>query len=652
MDYEGKTKEELVRELECLRGIADVNEERWRFALEGSGMGVWDWNIQTNEVFYSPQCKAMLGFADHEMSSYLDAWHQRIHPEDLRRVMNELERHVKGESTLYAAEYRIRCKDGSYRWVAGRGKIMTRSEMGKPVRMVGVHMDITERVRQEEALKESENKFRDLSEKSEVGIFLLQERQFRYINQKFAEIHGYSMEEILYRKRPKDFIHPDDLPGLKEKTLKTLSGEMETFHHEFRIVTGTGAVRRIEVYYSRTIFEGKPGLVGTVLDVTERRMLEDRYLKSQKMEVIAMLAGSIAHDYNNLLTSIIGHAALLDQEYPAGGKGKHHVARILASAERATELTRNLLSLSRTQPMQIRPKKVGTAIRASQELIARLLGGDIKLSVSIQADPTIMVDVAQLEMLLINLARRARGEMPGGGQFRIEIAAAEINREFILRYGYGKPGRYATISLSDSGAGMDREAIATIFQPFSLSPNAGITSGVALSTVYAIVKQHGGYIRAESAPEAGTAFHVYFPIHEQAAESPETVIGEVRRGTETILLAEDYEEVRLLLKEILEGSGYQVIDAADGEEAIRKFSDAKDVIRMAVLDVIMPRKNGREVYQAIRRIKPEVKVLFASGYTGEISLIEDIRKHDVEFLPKPLKPEILLAKVRSMLDQP
>jgi len=427
---------------------------------------------------------------------------------------------------------------------------------------------------------------------------------------------------------------------------------METFHHEFRIVTGTGAVRRIEVYYSRTIFEGKPGLVGTVLDVTERRMLEDRYLKSQKMEVIAMLAGSIAHDYNNLLTSIIGHAALLDQEYPAGGKGKHHVARILASAERATELTRNLLSLSRTQPMQIRPKKVGTAIRASQELIARLLGGDIKLSVSIQADPTIMVDVAQLEMLLINLARRARGEMPGGGQFRIEIAAAEINREFILRYGYGKPGRYATISLSDSGAGMDREAIATIFQPFSLSPNAGITSGVALSTVYAIVKQHGGYIRAESAPEAGTAFHVYFPIHEQAAESPETVIGEVRRGTETILLAEDYEEVRLLLKEILEGSGYQVIDAADGEEAIRKFSDAKDVIRMAVLDVIMPRKNGREVYQAIRRIKPEVKVLFASGYTGEISLIEDIRKHDVEFLPKPLKPEILLAKVRSMLDQP
>jgi PAS domain S-box-containing protein len=651
MDYEDKSKEELIQELYHLREIIEKSEERWRFALEGSGQGVWDWNLQTNEVFYSRFCKEMLGFEDHEMENYLEAWHRRIHPNDLIRVMGELEKHIKGETPIYTAEYRIRCQDGSYKWISGRGKIMTMGEKGKPVRMVGVHSDITDRVRQEEALRESENKFRALAEKSDVGIFLLQERNFRYINQKFADIHEYTIDEILYRKKPKDFIHPEDLPALKEKTLKTLSGEIETFNQEFRLITGTGAVRTVEVYYSRTIYEGKPALIGTVLDVTQRRILESQFLQTQKMEVIGLLAGGIAHDYNNILTSIIGYGTLLKMNTPEGDKGNIHVTRILQSAEKAAELTRSLLSLSRKQPLQFRKQKIGDIIKESEKLLKSLLVGKIKFEVVIHDDVTVMADLTQIDVMLINLARNAREAMPKGGRFRIEVRAAEINSQYVQAHGYGKTGNYAEIAVSDSGVGMDKETLAKIFQPFYLAKTVGGVSGLGLSTVYAIVKQHNGYINADSESGSGTTFRIYLPAHEASVDKRKETSLEAREGTETILLAEDYDEVRLLVKEVLENSGYRVVDAADGEEAIQKFMETKDTIDLAILDVMMPKKNGKEVFEAIRVMKPEIKVLFASGYTGDITLFDDIKKSNAEFLPKPLNPGTLLAKVRAMLDQ-
>jgi len=651
MNYQDKTKEELIQELNKLREIAEKSEERWRFALEESGQGVWDWNIQTNEVFFSRSCKEMLGFEDHEMENYLDAWHRRIHADDLRQVLNELERHVKGETSIYQAEYRIRCKDGSYKWISGRGKIMTRGEKGKPVRMVGVHIDITDHVRREEALRESENKFRALAEKSDVGIFLLQERSFCYINQKFADIHEYKIEEILYDKKPKDFIHPEDLPDLKAKTLKTLSGDIDAFHHEFRIITGTGMVKTVEVYYSGTIYEGKPALIGTVLDVTQRRILENRYLQAQKMEVIGLLTGGIAHDYNNILTSIIGYATLLKMRIPEKDKNSIHITHILESAEKAADLTRSLLSLSRRQPLQLQKQKISKSIRESEKLIKSLLVGKIKFEVAIHDDITVMADTTQINVMLINLAKNAREVMPKGGRFRIEVRAAEIDAKFIQEYGYGKDGKYAEITISDSGVGMDKDTLVKIFQPFYLAKTVGVASGLSLSTVYAIVKQHHGYINADSEPGKGTTFRIYLPSQEPSADKPKEPVSEVKAGKETILLAEDYDEVRFLLKEVLENSGYQVVDAANGEEAIQKFAEMPDEIDLAVLDVMMPKKNGKEVFDAIRVIKPDIKVLFASGYTGDVALLEDIQKSDAAFLPKPLKPETFLIKVREMLDR-
>jgi len=651
MNYQDKTKEELIQELNKLREIAEKSEERWRFALEGSGQGVWDWNIQTNEVFFSRSCKEMLGFEDHEMDNYLDAWHRRIHPDDLRQVLNELERHVKGETAIYQAEYRIRCKDGSYKWISGRGKIMARGEKGKPVRMVGVHIDITDHVRREEALRESENKFRALAEKSDVGIFLLQERCFRYINRKFADIHEYEIEEILYDKKPKDFIHPEDLPDLKEKTLKTLSGEIDAFHHEFRIITGTGAVKTVEVYYSGTIYEGKPALIGTVLDVTQRRILENQYMQAQKMEVIGLLTGGIAHDYNNILTSIIGYATLLKMCTPEKDKNSAYIVNILESAEKAADLTRSLLSLSRKQPLQLQKQKISKTIRESEKLIKSLLVGKIKFEVAIHDDITVMADATQINVMLINLAKNAREVMPKGGRFRIEVRAAEIDAKFIQEYGYGKNGKYAEITVSDSGVGMDKNTLVKIFQPFYLAKKVGVASELTLSTVYAIVKQHHGYINADSEPGKGTTFRIYLPSQEASADKLKEPMNEVKDGKETILLAEDYDEVRLLLKEVLENSGYHVVDAADGEEAIQKFAEMPDEIDLAVLDVMMPKKNGKEVFDAIRVIKPDIRVLFASGYTGDVALLDDIQKSDAAFLPKPLKPETFLIRVREMLDR-
>ncbi len=369
------------------------------------------------------------------------------------------------------------------------------------------------------------------------------------------------------------------------------------------------------------------------------------------MEVIGLLTGGIAHDYNNILTSIIGYATLLKMRIPEKDKNSAHIAHILESAEKAADLTRSLLSLSRKQPLQLQKQKISKTIRESEKLIKSLLVGKIKFEVAIHDDVTVIADATQINVMLINLAKNAREVMPRGGRFRIEVRAAEIDAKFIQQYGYGKNGKYAEITVSDSGVGMDKDTLVKIFQPFYLAKTVGVASGLSLSTVYAIVKQHHGYINADSEPGKGTTFRIYLPAQEPSADKPKEPVSEVKAGKETILLAEDYDEVRFLLKEVLENSGYQVVEAADGEEAIQKFAGMPDEIDLAVLDVMMPKRNGKEVFDAIRLIKPDIRVLFASGYTGDVALLDDIQKSDAAFLSKPLKPETFLIKVREMLDR-
>jgi PAS domain S-box-containing protein len=406
--------------------------------------------------------------------------------------------------------------------------------------------------------------------------------------------------------------------------------------------------------------EGKViGIVGAARDVTElksaeaeREKLHAQLLHSQKMEAIGQLAGGIAHDFNNILTAIIGYSHLLKMKAKENDQLRTYAENILSLSDRATNLTQGLLALSRKQIINLRPVSINEIIGNVEKLLLRIIGEDIELkTILADREVTVMADGGQMEQVLMNLATNARDAMTEGGQLTIETDVVEVDNKFKKTHGFGKPGTYVLISETDTGAGMDDKTKGRIFEPFYTTKDVGKGTGLGLSIVYGIIKQHDGYINVYSEPGKGTTFKIYLPLIKAEAErempkvmlSPET-------GNETLLLAEDDKEVRDFTREILTEFGYAVVEASDGEDAIAKFTENKDRIQLLLLDVIMPKKNGKEAYDEIKRIRPDMRALFMSGYTADVIHKKGIVDEGLNFILKPVSPTVLLKKVRDMLD--
>ncbi len=398
---------------------------------------------------------------------------------------------------------------------------------------------------------------------------------------------------------------------------------------------------------------------GTVEDITERKKaeeertrLESQLRQGQKMEAIGTLAGGVAHDFNNLLTTIIGYGNILQMDMRDDDPRKLYVDQILAASEKAAGLTQSLLAFSRKQVMELKPQTLNSILNGMEKLLKRLLTEDIEFQV-IPGNPdvTIMADITQIDQVLMNLATNARDAMPKGGKLRIEAKTVRLDGAFIRAQGYGELGEYALISVIDTGTGMTEEIREKIFDPFFTTKEVGRGTGLGLSIVYGIIQQHNGYIQVDSEPGKGTVIHIYLPTVKTRGEADQTIAGDLKGGAETILVAEDNKEVRDLTREILTRKGYTVIEAFDGEQAIRKFLERPGAVDLLLLDVVMPRKNGKEVYEEIVRVKPEIKVLFTSGYTGDVVIDKGVQDKTVDFLSKPLSPKELLLKVREVLDK-
>jgi CheY-like chemotaxis protein len=302
--------------------------------------------------------------------------------------------------------------------------------------------------------------------------------------------------------------------------------------------------------------------------------------------------------------------------------------------------------------IELKPEKLNVVIQEMEKLLERLLTEDIDLEIALcERDLTILADITQIDQVLLNLATNARDAMPKGGKLRIETDQAVLDEEFRRTHGYGKPGEYALISVSDTGMGIDEKVKEKIFEPFFTTKGVGRGTGLGLSIAYGIVKQHNGYIDVHSEADRGTAFYIYLPTTTLQVEEEVSGAAEAKGGMETILVAEDNHDVRELIVNILSGNGYTPIEAMDGKDAIEKFMKYKDAISLAVLDVVMPRKNGKEVYEEIQRVKPDTKVLFTSGYTGDVVLDKGICNGALNFISKPLSPGELLLKVREILDK-
>lgn len=339
--------------------------------------------------------------------------------------------------------------------------------------------------------------------------------------------------------------------------------------------------------------DGRPlAVIEIFRNITEHKKLEEQLLQAQKMEAVGQLAGGIAHDFNNILTAVIGYGNLLNAEMSKDDPLRNYVKQILASSERAAKLTQALLAFSRKQIINLRAINLNEIIIALEKLLSRLIGEDIELStVLVDEDLTVMADSTQIEQVLMNLATNARDAMPDGGRLTIRTELTQFDNEYIKTHGYGKPGPYALISIEDTGVGMDVKTRDRIFEPFYTTKEVGKGTGLGLAMVYGIIKQHDGYINVYSEPGKGTTVKIYLPLIKSKIEEEKIAdLSIMERGTETVLVAEDDVQVRDLTKHVLEGFGYQVIEAGNGEETMSVFNDNKDRIQLLILDVVMPKK--------------------------------------------------------------
>ena len=387
----------------------------------------------------------------------------------------------------------------------------------------------------------------------------------------------------------------------------------------------------------------------------ENRKTEEQLRQSQKMEAIGQLASGVAHDFNNILTVIMGYGALLTMNDNLSQHDKEQVEQIISASERAAQLTKGLLVFSRKQVMVPELTDLNTLVQHVQKFLVRVIGEDIQLTI-VPSDTIklpVYVDTGQFEQVLINLATNARDAMPNGGLLSIETGMREFELPLDHLHGSCAPGRYAWVAVSDSGIGMDEETCSRIFEPFFTTKEVGKGTGLGMSIVYGIIKQHNGFITIYSEPGKGTTFRIYIPLDEnlQDRNRRDTVPSIPRGGSETILVAEDDGEVRKLVVSVLTRFGYNVIQAVDGEEAVAQFSVHQNLIGLILMDIIMPRKNGWEASAEIARMQPGVKILFSSGYTADFLKNRGVPEEGIEVIMKPVQPMGLLRKVREMLDK-
>jgi two-component system, cell cycle sensor histidine kinase and response regulator CckA len=524
---------------------------------------------------------------------------------------------------------------------------------GKATQFIEVVEDITERRAAEEEVKNTLSLLSATLEATADGI-LVRDTAGRIItyNQKFADMWRFPAAVLLTRddRQMRAFVldqlkDPERFLAITEKQYVLLEDESCDIleFKDGRIFERVSRPQRIE---------GKiVGRVTSFREVTEHRRLEDQLRQSQKLESIGTLAGGVAHDFNNILTTIIGHANLLQMRMGENNLLRSNVDQILSASERAANLTQSLLAYSRKQISKPVPVELNAVIRGFEILLRQVIPESIDFRNSLATDGlTIMADSGQLEQVLMNLVTNARDAMPQGGHLFVGTQPVTIDHEFVHAHGFGKPGYYALLSVTDNGSGMDKRTRQRIFEPFFTTKEVGKGTGLGLAMVYGIVKQHDGFINVYSEPGQGTTFRIYLPLIDSAVQQPENLeIRPLKTGSETILLVEDDGDLRQLLQEVLESGGYGVIEAVDGEDGIARFIEHKEDIHLVLSDVMMPGKNGKEAFDRMREIRDNIRVLFISGYPAAAT--REILDEELDYLSKPVFPRELLLKIREVLDK-
>ena len=667
-----KLKAEIAERRQAEEALRE-SEERWQFALEGAGEGVWDWNARTNEVFFSRRWKEMLGYAEDEIGSSIDEWDARIHPEDKEHCHAELKRHFTGQSAFYQNEHRLLCKDGSYKWILDRGKVIQWSDEGKPLRVIGTHADVTERKRLEAALRNSK-------ERLDLALRATQEAVWdwdlstdtMYYSPQWWNMVGYGENEMepcsdLWRR----LAHPEDLERADRIVGEAIAGGT-SFEAETRLLHKAGHYVPI---HTRGSVLREPGgkaarLAGTNSDLTERKRIEEerRQWERQgqqvrKAESLNRMAGAIAHHYNNLLGAVMGNLELAMDDLPRGLKPRANVVEAMKAARRAAEVSGMMLTYLGQTFAGREELDLSDICRSNLPSLRGTMQREVLLTNDLRpSGPIVNANANQVHQLLRNLianASEAVGDRRGAVHLtvkRVSLKEIPATSRFPVDW-RSTSDSYACIEVKDTGCGIPDQEIEQIFDPFFSTKFIG--RGLGLPVVLGIVRSHRGLVTVESELGRGSVFRVFLPVSGEEAfrrmddggQAPEMEAGG------TVLLVEDERMMRELGVTMLSRLGFAVLEAGDGVEALEVFRKHRDAIRCVLLDLTMPRMDGWETLKALRSLQPDLPVILASGYDEAVVMQGDHPELPQAFIHKPYLAADLKAalarmqRVRSLADQ-
>ncbi len=609
-------------------------------------------DLQGRNQVVNKAYERLLGRSQEEIVGKTDA---DLLPPDLAEYCRKSDEEVLRKSEIFRSEERITHDDGVTAFF-DTIKAPFYDGKGNLLGLLGVSRDITELKRGEGALRESEERYRTLVETSPDGIVRFEpDGKILMANRQYVRMLGYESAEEFLGRSVFEFIAPEDHERMAKDLKRLLDTGSVPFLRYTRIRRG-GTPFPVESSCAIvTDREGRPGsVIAVVRDVTEKDALEKQLFQAMKMEAVGRLAGGLAHDINNYLGAITGFSDLVKITH---GNDKALAKRMDAIAEtalRASSLIRQLLAFSRRQPSAPEVLNLNVVIGGMESMMRRLIGEDVKLATRLEGNPrNVKADSSQVEQILINLLVNARDAMPHGGELTIETANVEFNAGESGIPDFMNPGRYLMLAVSDTGTGIPEEIREKIFEPFFTTKDTGKGSGLGLSTVYGIVKQHDGYIQACNRPSKGAVFKIYFPACEDRVDpstaSPD-LLSCARQGSEKVLFAEDNDDIRESTMEILTALGYQVLAASSGEEALLIFEKQWTEIDLLITDVVMPGMGGKKLSDRAREIKKNLKVLFISGYPEEVIATHGVLQKGIHYLQKPFSVSGLSGKIRKILD--
>ena len=599
----------------------------------------------------SENIESVIGYRADEVSD-ASWWETHLHPDDRDRLLLEVPALL--EKGHLEREYRLRRKDGTYAWVQDEQRLI-RDEAGKPTEVIGSWWDVTVRKSAERRLLESEAEYRVLfdSNPHSMWVFDAETLAFLAVNDAAVRLYGFSRSEFLGMTI--EAIRPEkEVPALLAYlAIIPDSPSLQAMHVKHR--KKDGSLLEVEGVSNPIEFQGRKARLVLATDVTEKRELEVRLQQSQKMEAVGRLAGGVAHDFNNLLGVITGYCELLLKSLDPTDVVSKRVAEIQKAAERAAGLTLQLLAFSRKQVLQPRILDLNEVVANVGDMLRRLIHEDIHLVITPGAElGCVLADPGQIEQVLVNLVVNARDAMPKGGGLILETANVTLDDAYARAHPEVAPGPFVMLSVKDTGEGMDPETQAHIFEPFFTTKAGAKGTGLGLATVFGIVHQSGGSVSFDSEPGLGTTCTIYLPRVEGALPQPSGMPkgGPPPRGTETLLLVEDADSLRGMVREMLENAGYTVLESADPEEALFKVSTWNAPLHLMLTDVVMPSMSGPDLATSVRIAKPGIKVVFMSGYTDEALGVHGVLDHDTQFIQKPFSSDDLLRKIREAIDEP